>query len=113
MLETEDLGVSILQDLHQQRQTLLHAHEKLHGVDNAIDKSKKILTAMSKRMSRNKWIVGSVISALVLAIIFILYFSFLDIKWLMTLPGLCAISLFVYVYTICIVVNHTIKHCTR
>lgn len=75
MLETEDLGVSILQDLHQQRQTLLHAHEKLHGVDNAIDKSKKILTAMSKRMSRNKWIVGSVISAVVLAIIFILYFK--------------------------------------
>lgn len=25
MLETEDLGVSILQDLHQQRQSLLHA----------------------------------------------------------------------------------------
>ena len=48
---------------------------QLHGVDNAIDKSKKILTAMSKRMSRNKWIVGSVISALVLAIIFILYFK--------------------------------------
>ena len=29
MLETEELGVSILQDLHQQRQTLLHAHEKV------------------------------------------------------------------------------------
>lgn len=27
MLETEDLGVSILQDLHQQRQSLLHAHK--------------------------------------------------------------------------------------
>jgi vesicle transport through interaction with t-SNAREs protein 1 len=26
MLEAEDLGVSILQDLHQQRQSLLHAH---------------------------------------------------------------------------------------
>lgn len=26
MLETEELGVSILQDLHQQRQALLHAH---------------------------------------------------------------------------------------
>ncbi|KAL3578824.1 hypothetical protein D5086_020328 [Populus alba] len=40
MLETEELGVSILEDLHQQRQTLLHAHNKLHGVDDAIDKSK-------------------------------------------------------------------------
>lgn len=75
VLETEDLGISILQDLHQQRETLLHSHTKLHGVDDAIDKSKKILTAMSQRMSRNKWIVGSVIAALVLAILFILIFK--------------------------------------
>lgn len=27
MLETEELGVSILQDLHSQRQSLLHAHD--------------------------------------------------------------------------------------
>lgn len=27
-LETEDLGVSILEDLHQQRETLLHSHNK-------------------------------------------------------------------------------------
>ncbi|KAK6123197.1 hypothetical protein DH2020_043054 [Rehmannia glutinosa] len=29
MLETEELGVSILHDLHQQRQSLLHAHNTL------------------------------------------------------------------------------------
>ncbi|XP_043704048.1 vesicle transport v-SNARE 13 isoform X1 [Telopea speciosissima] len=75
MLETEELGVSILQDLHQQRQSLLHAHNTLHGVDDNIGKSKKILTAMSRRMSRNKWIVGSVIGSLVVAIILILYFK--------------------------------------
>ena len=28
-LETEDLGVSILGDLHQQRETLLHSHNKV------------------------------------------------------------------------------------
>ncbi|KAL5547612.1 hypothetical protein UlMin_002843 [Ulmus minor] len=27
MLETKELGVSILQDLHSQRQSLLHAHD--------------------------------------------------------------------------------------
>ncbi|XP_052198468.1 vesicle transport v-SNARE 12 [Diospyros lotus] len=75
MLETEELGGSILQDLHQQRETLLHSHHKLHGVDEAIDKSKKVLTSMSRRMSRNKWIVGSVIVALVLAIIFIIIYK--------------------------------------
>ena len=29
VLETEELGVSILQDLHQQRETLLHSHQKV------------------------------------------------------------------------------------
>ncbi|KAI4335964.1 hypothetical protein L6164_014553 [Bauhinia variegata] len=75
MLETEELGVSILQDLHQQRQSLLHAHKTIQGVDDNISKSKKILTTMSRRMSRNKWIIGSVITALVLTIILILYFK--------------------------------------
>ncbi|XP_071706805.1 vesicle transport v-SNARE 12-like [Rutidosis leptorrhynchoides] len=75
VFETEELGISILEDLHQQRETLLNSHAKLHGVDDAIDKSKKVLTSMSRRMSKNKWIVGSLIGALVLAIIFILYFK--------------------------------------
>lgn len=75
ILETEELGVSILQDLNQQRETLLHSHSKLHEVDSAIDKSKKILTAMSRRISKNKWIFGGVIGVLLLAIIFIIYFK--------------------------------------
>ncbi|KAA8532925.1 hypothetical protein F0562_032958 [Nyssa sinensis] len=75
VLETEELGVSILHDLHQQRETLLHSHNKLHGVDEAIDKSKKILTAMSRRINRNKWIIGIIIAALVIAISIILYFK--------------------------------------
>lgn len=29
VLETEELGVSILQDLHQQRETLLNSHKKV------------------------------------------------------------------------------------
>lgn len=29
IMETEELGVSILQDLHQQRETLLHSHKKV------------------------------------------------------------------------------------
>lgn len=48
---------------------------QLHGVDDAIDKSKKILSTMSRRITRNKWIVASVIAALVFAIILILFFK--------------------------------------
>jgi len=75
MLETEELGVSILQDLHSQRQSLLHAHDTLHGVDDNIGKSKKVLTAMSRRMSKNKWIIGTIIAVLVIAVALILYFK--------------------------------------
>ncbi|KAL5553725.1 hypothetical protein UlMin_041126 [Ulmus minor] len=75
ILETEELGVSILQDLHQQRETLLHSHKKLHGVDDAIDKSKRVLTAMSRRMSKHKWIIGSTIGVLIFVILLILYFK--------------------------------------
>lgn len=75
MLETEELGVSILQDLHQQRQSLLHAHNTLHGVDENIGRSRKILTAMSRRMNKNKWIIGTIIAVLVLAVILIVYFK--------------------------------------
>ncbi|CAH8384975.1 unnamed protein product [Eruca vesicaria subsp. sativa] len=75
MLETEELGVSILQDLHGQRQSLLRAHETLHGVDENVGKSKKILTAMTRRMNRNKWTIGAIITVLVIAIIVILYFK--------------------------------------
>ncbi|KAM0932526.1 putative GOSR2/Membrin/Bos1, vesicle transport v-SNARE domain superfamily [Dioscorea sansibarensis] len=75
MLETEELGVSILQDLHQQRQSLLHANNTLHGVDDNIGKSRKILSAMSKRMDRNKWMIGCIIAVLVVAIVLILYFK--------------------------------------
>ncbi|XVF14319.1 hypothetical protein REPUB_Repub09cG0049100 [Reevesia pubescens] len=75
MLETEELGVSILQDLHSQREALLHANNTLHGVDDNVGKSKRILTAMSRRMSKNKWIVGIIIAVLIVAIALVLYFK--------------------------------------
>ncbi|GJM94140.1 hypothetical protein PR202_ga10757 [Eleusine coracana subsp. coracana] len=76
MLETEELGVSILHDLHQQRQSLLHAHDTLHTVDDNLGKSRRIIGAMVRRMDRNKWIIGIIIALLVLAILVILYFKF-------------------------------------
>ncbi|XP_075515053.1 vesicle transport v-SNARE 11-like [Primulina tabacum] len=75
MLETEELGVSLLQDLHQQRQSLLRANDTLYGVDDNISRSKKIMASIYKRMDRNKWIIGSLVTVLVIAIAVILYFK--------------------------------------
>ncbi|CAD5190459.1 unnamed protein product [Musa acuminata subsp. malaccensis] len=47
----------------------------LHGGDDNISKSKRILIAISSRMDSNKWIIGGIIVALVLAIFLILYFK--------------------------------------
>jgi vesicle transport through interaction with t-SNAREs protein 1 len=73
LLETEELGVSILQDLHIQRQTLRHAQSTLHGVDDNIGKSRRILNSMGHRLARNKWILGSIISVLAMAIVLVTY----------------------------------------
>jgi vesicle transport through interaction with t-SNAREs protein 1 len=45
-------------------------------VDDNIGKSKKIMGAMVRRMDRNKWIIGFIITLLVLAILAVLYFKF-------------------------------------
>lgn len=46
---------------------------QLHGVDDNIGKSRRILNSMSRRMSRNKWVMGSIIGVLILAIILVIY----------------------------------------
>jgi hypothetical protein len=48
---------------------------QLHGVDGNIGKSKRVLTAMSRRINKNKWIIGAVIAVLVVVLSLILYFK--------------------------------------
>lgn len=48
---------------------------QLHGVDDNIGKSKKILTNMTRRMNKNKWIICGIVLVLVIAIALILYFK--------------------------------------
>lgn len=76
LLETEELGVSILQDLHQQRQTLLHARDSLHGVDENISKSRQLLNSMVRHMNRNRWILAGIVAVLLFAIVLVLYAKF-------------------------------------
>eukprot|EP00271_Cylindrocystis_brebissonii_P019825 TRINITY_DN624_c0_g1_i2.p1 TRINITY_DN624_c0_g1~~TRINITY_DN624_c0_g1_i2.p1 ORF type:complete len:223 (-),score=52.33 TRINITY_DN624_c0_g1_i2:555-1223(-) len=76
LLETEDLGVSILEELHKQRESLINTRTTLHGMDDNIGRSKAILNAMGRRMSRHKWITGGIIGVLVLAIALVVFFKF-------------------------------------
>jgi len=69
--------VSILQDLHGQRETLLNARDNLHGVDDNITKSRKILSTMARRAMQNKLIMAGVILLLFGSICLIFYFKFI------------------------------------
>jgi len=73
LLETEELGVSILQDLHRQRETIVGARENLHDADDAVGRARKVLTSMSRRAVQNKLIMVGIIVMLIAAICVVLY----------------------------------------
>lgn len=72
LVETEDLGVSILEDLHQQRQTLLHARDSLYGVDDSIARARQVLNNMAKNINRNRWVAGGAACILLAAIVLVI-----------------------------------------
>lgn len=73
LAETEELGVTILQDLARQRETIVNARDTLHGADDNISKARKILGTMSKRIMTNKIITFGIAAFLLAAIILIIY----------------------------------------
>ena len=70
--------MSILQDLHRQRETITHARDTLHGVDDNILKSRKILSVMARRIMQNKAIMFGIIAMLVGSIGLVVYFKFIN-----------------------------------
>eukprot|EP00883_Tetradesmus_obliquus_P012311 jgi/Sobl393_1/5154/SZX67987.1 len=73
LAETEELGVTILQDLARQRETITHARDTLHGADDNISKARKVLGTMSKRIVQNKIIMFGIVAFLLAAIFLIIY----------------------------------------
>ena len=61
--------MNILQDLHKQRETIVHTRDTLHGADENIGRSRRILTSMARRAMQNKIMLGVVIVLLILAIV--------------------------------------------
>jgi len=73
--ETEELGADIMRSLHSQRETINHARDTLHGADDNITKSRKVLSSMARRFFQNKMIMYGIILMLVTAIALIIYFK--------------------------------------
>lgn len=68
--------MSILQDLHRQRETITNARSTLHGVDDNITKSRKILSVMARRIMQNKAIMIGIILLLFGSIGLVVYFKY-------------------------------------
>lgn len=75
LLETEELGTDIMRQLHTQRETIIHARDTLHGADDNITKSRKVLSSMARRFFQNKLIMYGIILMLLAAICLIMYAS--------------------------------------
>ena len=73
LIETEDLGAAILQDLHRQRETIVESRESLRGADDTLSTSRKILQTMSRRAQQNKLLFYGVVTVLVITILTVAY----------------------------------------
>eukprot|EP00803_Ostreobium_quekettii_P008710 evm.model.scf_422.1 EVM.evm.TU.scf_422.1 scf_422:1862-2608(-) len=77
LLETEELGVTILEDLSRQRETIIRSRDTLHGADDGISKARRILGTMSRRVLTNKMVMICIALVILLAIILIVYYKFI------------------------------------
>lgn len=56
-IETEQIGTEVISELGGQRETLLRAKSRLTDADQELDKSRKILNTMKKRILTNKFVL--------------------------------------------------------
>ncbi len=75
LLGWQELGTSILGDLHRQRETITHARDTLHGADDNIATARRVLAVMSRRLMTNKLIMVGIICLLLGAIGLIMYYK--------------------------------------
>ncbi|KAI9139203.1 t-SNARE [Paraphysoderma sedebokerense] len=75
-LETEQSGISTLQELRRQREQIEHTRNSLREADSYIDKAQRTLRGMARRLATNKMITAAIILILVILILLTLYLKF-------------------------------------
>lgn len=71
--ETEAIGASILEDLQNQRNTILRARQNLGGVDGGLEQSGSIISTMQRRAVMNRIIVYVVLAIILVACVAIVF----------------------------------------
>ncbi|XP_044730394.1 vesicle transport v-SNARE 12 [Chrysoperla carnea] len=70
-IETEHIGTTVVNELEEQRETLLRANERLHNANDGLDQSKNIMRRMGREVLYNKCILIMIIllEAMILGIL--------------------------------------------
>ena len=73
VLETEEIGISIMGDLRTQRDTIMHAAGTLQGANESLARSKRTLATIGRRALANKALMWCMIIMLGSAVVLLLY----------------------------------------
>ncbi|RLN93333.1 hypothetical protein BBJ28_00002122 [Nothophytophthora sp. Chile5] len=78
--ETEEVGISVLDSLAQQRESLLGAHEKVRETGAMTTEARRILQRMTRRIITNTIVLYTVIFVLIVAICYVIYADFIKVS---------------------------------
>eukprot|EP00638_Chattonella_subsalsa_P019646 CAMPEP_0117858872 /NCGR_PEP_ID=MMETSP0950-20121206/2781_1 /TAXON_ID=44440 /ORGANISM="Chattonella subsalsa, Strain CCMP2191" /LENGTH=239 /DNA_ID=CAMNT_0005708607 /DNA_START=85 /DNA_END=804 /DNA_ORIENTATION=+ len=77
LAETEDIGVNILGDLEEQRETLISAHAKVKQTSSIVHRARYLLNKMGRQALTQRICLYVCIILLVFVIIFLVYFLYI------------------------------------
>lgn len=75
LVETEAIGAGIMSDLHSQRQTLMHSMGTMRGASEGLERSKRVLNAMTRRAFANRMLMRCMAATLACLLLFFAYLS--------------------------------------
>ena len=74
-LESEQIGISVLEDLKRQREQILRTQQTLNETDANVGQSNRLMQEMFTRMSVNRFISYALVCLLCLTILMVLYYK--------------------------------------
>ncbi|RQM15834.1 hypothetical protein DD237_003034 [Peronospora effusa] len=75
--ETKEVGITVLNTLAQQRESLLGTHEKVRETGAMTTEARRILQRMTRRIITNTLVLYTIIFVLIAAICYVLYVDFI------------------------------------
>uniref|UniRef100_A0A8R1TW86 t-SNARE coiled-coil homology domain-containing protein n=1 Tax=Onchocerca volvulus TaxID=6282 RepID=A0A8R1TW86_ONCVO len=75
VIETDQIGTEVLNDLSSQRETIMRARERMRQADRDLNRSHKMLSLMIRRLIQNRLLLLIIAVLLLFSLLFIIYKS--------------------------------------